>query len=154
MEYIDDIMSTDETGNYTGYIKKIIPETYNTNVWYNSWVHCWDVVWGGTFLKLNALFPENELFRFIARWNVEFLSGGAAKHEDPSDVNYVITSPAGYTMLNGWGSARYNAAIQLSALVYMKTILKEQILVSGQGTDGIPDGKKPYGIFIYSWLWI
>lgn len=120
MEYIDDIMSTDETGNYTGYIKKIIPETYNTNVWYNSWVHCWDVVWGGTFLKLNALFPENELFRFIARWNVEFLSGGAAKHEDPSDVNYVITSPAGYTMLNGWGSARYNAAIQLSALVYMK----------------------------------
>lgn len=120
MEYINHIMSTDESGNYTGYIKKIIPETYNTNVWYNSWVHCWDVVWGGTFLKLNKLFPENELYRFIARWNVEFLSGGAAKHEDPSDVNYVRTSPAGYTMLNGWGSARYNTAIQLSALVYMK----------------------------------
>lgn len=51
---------------------------------------------------------------------MEYLSGGAAKHEDPSDVNYVITSPAGYTMLNGWGSARYNTAIQLCALVYMK----------------------------------
>ena len=93
MEYIDDIMSTDESGEYTGYIKRIIPETYNTNIWYNSWTHCWDTVWAGAFLKLHQLFPENELYKFIARWNVEYLSGGAAKHEDPSDVNYVITSP-------------------------------------------------------------
>jgi len=35
-------------------------------------VHCWDAVWGGTFIKLNELFPENELFDFIARWNVEY----------------------------------------------------------------------------------
>ncbi|TYQ18189.1 UNVERIFIED_CONTAM: endoglucanase Cel9V [Acetivibrio alkalicellulosi] len=120
MDYINDIMSVDDSGNYTGFIKKIIPETYNTNVWYNSWVHCWDAVWGGVFLKLNQHFPNNELYRFIARWNVEFLSGGAAKHEDPNDVNYIRTSPAGYTMINGWGSARYNTAAQLSALVYMK----------------------------------
>lgn len=120
MSYIKDIDSVDEKGNYTGYMKRIIPETYNTNTWYNSWVHCWDAVWGGTFLKLNELLPENELFDFIARWNVEYLSGGMAKHKDPNDKNYAKPSPAGYTMINGWGSARYNTAAQLSALVYMK----------------------------------
>lgn len=120
MDYIDDIMAVDETGNYTGYMKRIIPETFKQNVWYNSWVHCWDAVWGGSFLKLNQLFPENELYDFIASWNVEHLSGGKCKHKDPKDTNYYKTSPAGYTMINGWGSARYNAAAQLSALVYMK----------------------------------
>jgi hypothetical protein len=120
MDYIDDITAVDETGNYVGYMKRIIPETFKQNVWYNSWVHCWDAVWGGTFLKLNQLFPENELFDFIASWNVEFLSGGVAKHKDPKDTNYYKPSPAGYTMINGWGSARYNTAAQLSALVYMK----------------------------------
>ncbi|QNU68136.1 glycoside hydrolase family 9 protein [Ruminiclostridium herbifermentans] len=120
MDYINDIVAVDETGNYVGYMKRIIPETFKQNVWYNSWVHCWDAVWGGTFLKLNQLFPENELFDFIARWNVEYLSGGKCPHEDPTDKNYYKTSPAGYTMINGWGSARYNTAAQLSALVYMK----------------------------------
>jgi len=120
MSYIDDITAVDETGNYSGYMKRIIPDTFKQNVWYNSWVHCWDAVWGGTFLKLNQLFPENELFDFIASWNVEYLSGGVAKHKDPKDTNYYKPSPAGYTMINGWGSARYNTAAQLSALVYMK----------------------------------
>lgn len=120
MDYINDITALDAEGNYIGYMNRIIPENYKQNIWYNSWVHCWDAVWGGTFLKLNQLFPENELFDFIARWNVEYLSGGKCKHEDPNDFNYYKTSPAGYTMINGWGSARYNTAAQLSALVYMK----------------------------------
>jgi Cellulose binding domain./Glycosyl hydrolase family 9./Dockerin type I repeat. len=120
MNYIKDIDSVDEKGNYTGYMKRIIPETFNTNTWYNSWTHCWDAVWAGTFLKLNQLLPDNELFNFIASWNVEYLSGGVAKHKDPNDKNYAIPSPAGYTMINGWGSARYNTAAQLCALVYMK----------------------------------
>lgn len=120
MKYINDIVAVDETGNYVGYMKRIIPDTFKQNVWYNSWVHCWDAVWGGTFIKLNELFPENELFDFIARWNVEYLSGGKCPHEDPNDHNYCKPSPAGYTMINGWGSARYNAAAQLCALVYMK----------------------------------
>ncbi|EPR13428.1 glycoside hydrolase family 9 protein [Ruminiclostridium papyrosolvens] len=120
MDYVKDIDSVDAQGNYTGYMKRIIPETYNTNTWYNSWTHCWDAVWAGTFLKLNELLPENELFNFIASWNVEYLSGGVAKHTDPNDHNYYKPSPAGYTMINGWGSARYNTAAQLCALVYMK----------------------------------
>lgn len=120
MDYINDITAVDSTGNYTGYMKRIIPETFKQNTWYNSWVHCWDAVWGGAFLKLNQLFPEDKLFDFIASWNVEFLSGGKCKHKDPKDTNYYKTSPAGYAMINGWGSARYNTAAQLSALVYMK----------------------------------
>lgn len=60
------------------------------------------------------------LFDFISSWNVEYLSGGKCKHKDISDKNYYKTSPAGYSMINGWGSARYNTAAQLSALVYMK----------------------------------
>lgn len=119
-DYIKDIDSVDEAGNYTGYMKRIIPETYNTNTWYNSWTHCWDAVWAGTFLKLNQLLPDNKLFEFIATWNVEYLSGGMAKHKDPNDKNYTKPSPAGYTMINGWGSARYNTAAQLCALVCMK----------------------------------
>jgi hypothetical protein len=120
MDYIKDIDSVDDKGNYTGYMKKIIPETYNTNTWYNSWTHCWDAVWAGTFLKLNQLLPDNKLFNFIATWNVEYLSAGMAKHSDPNDKNYTVASPAGYTMINGWGSARYNTAAQLCALVCMK----------------------------------
>ncbi len=120
MAYIDDIMAVDESGKYIGYMSRIIPDNFKQNIWYNSWVHCWDAVWGGAFLKLNQLFPENELYDFIASWNVEFLSGGECKHKDPKDTNYYKTSPAGYAMINGWGSARYNTAAQLSALVYMK----------------------------------
>lgn len=120
MDYINDIDSVDASGNYTGYMKSIIPETLKQNTWYNSWVHCWDAVWGGVFLKLNKQVPDNKLFDFIASWNVEFLSGGKCQHKDTTDKNYYKVSPAGYAMINGWGSARYNTAAQLSALVYMK----------------------------------
>ncbi len=121
MDYIDDIMSVSEDGRYyTGYMGKIIPDTFNTNMWFNTWVHCWDAVWGGVFIELNTLFPENELYDYIARWNVEYHSGGMAKHKEANDNGYTSTSPAGYTMINGWGSARYNTAAQLCALVYMK----------------------------------
>lgn len=119
-DYIDDIDSIDSNGYYTGYINKIIPENFNTNTWYNTWTHCWDVVWAGVFLRLNVLFPEDERWDFFARWNIEYHSAGEAKHVDPNDYNYNTTSPAGYIMINGWGSARYNAAVQLCALTYMK----------------------------------
>jgi len=37
MKYINDIVAVDETGNYVGYMKRIIPDTFKQNVWYNSW---------------------------------------------------------------------------------------------------------------------
>lgn len=119
MNYINDIESATPDGLYTGYLKKIVRDN-NNNTWQNIWTHSWDVVWGGTFVKLSSLFPDHEKFDYFARWNTEYMSGGVIPHQDPSDKTYIETSPAGYTMLNGWGSARYNTAMQLLALVYQK----------------------------------
>ncbi|MDP4180921.1 MAG: glycoside hydrolase family 9 protein [Bacillota bacterium] len=119
INYIRDIDAATADGLYTGYMKKIVRDN-NNNTWQNIWVHSWDVVWGGAFMKLAMMFPDNERFEYFARWNVEYLSGGYIKHEDPNDKTYIATSPAGYTMINGWGSARYNTAAQLCALVYEK----------------------------------
>jgi len=102
-------------------------------------VHCWDAVWGGTFIKLNELFPENELFDFIARWNVEYLSGGKCPHEDPNDHNYCKPSPAGYTMINGWGSARYNAGCAIMrSCIHEKQSGQDRFRRVGKKSNGIP----------------
>ncbi len=119
ISYIREIDAAGSDGIYTGYMKKIVRDN-NNNTWQNIWVHSWDVVWGGVFLMLNSLFPENERFEYFARWNIEYLSGGYIKHEDPKDGTYIEVSPAKYAMINGWGSARYNTAAQLCGLVYMK----------------------------------
>ncbi|MBN2439819.1 MAG: glycoside hydrolase family 9 protein [Spirochaetales bacterium] len=118
MRYIDDISATDSQGYYTGYMSRLISDPGDT--WQNIWVHCWDAVWGGTFVKLAILFPENENFDYFARWNIEFWSNGMVPHEDPYDSSYVLYTPGGYGMLNTWGSARYNCAAQLCGLIYGK----------------------------------
>ena len=118
MNYIEDIHSTDGQGFFTGYMSRIITAPGDT--WQNIWVHCWDAVWGGTFVKLATLFPENEQYDYFARWNIEFWSNGMVPHEDPGDSSYVNYTPGGYGMLNTWGSARYNCAAQLCGLIYGK----------------------------------
>jgi len=118
MDYINHITSVDSNGLYSGYMKRIINSTSNT--WQNIWVHCWDVVWGGTFVELANLFPENEQFKYFSQWNIEYWSGGQVKHADSKDGNYLKLTPAGYGMINTWGSARYNCAAQLCALVLQK----------------------------------
>lgn len=116
--YIDDIMSQDSNGAYTGFLSRIVDTPEND--WQNSWVHCWDAVWGGVFTKLATLFPGDDLFDYYSRWNIEYWSGGEIPHETTSDSNYLNYTPAGYGMINTWGSARYNTAAQLCALVYAK----------------------------------
>jgi endoglucanase len=116
IQYVRDIDSVDVNGNYTGYMSRIIPNTKND--WQNSWTHCWDVVWAGAFLKLSSMFPEDEHFDYLSRWNLEFWSG--VRHQRADEKDYMKKTPAGYGMLNGWGSARYNCAAQLCALVYQK----------------------------------
>jgi len=113
--YIDDIVSVDNSGAYTGYMKKIISTTDNT--WQNIWVHCWDTVWGGVFAKLAPITDNAEHWYFF-RWNIEYWSG--VPHEDPNDTNFLASTPSGYRVINTWGSARYNTAAQLCALVYNK----------------------------------
>mgnify|MGYP000852617598 CR=1 FL=1 len=114
-KYIDHIVSTDEKGNYTGYMKRIIVDTGNQ--WQNIWVHCWDTVWGGVFAKL-APITNTDRDWYIFRWNLEYWSG--IRHDDPKDTNFLAKTPAGFSMLNSYGSARYNTAAQLCAVVYRK----------------------------------
>lgn len=112
--YIDDIVSI-ENGKYTGYMGKIIVNEQNN--WQNIWVHSWDVVWGGVFAKL-APITNTERDWYIFRWNNEYWS--SIPHEDPKDTTFLKPSPAGYKVVNTWGSARYNATAQLCCLVYRK----------------------------------
>lgn len=114
-KYIEHIVSTDASGNYTGYMKKIIVDTGNG--WQNIWVHCWDTVWGGVFAKL-APITNTEREWYIFRWNLEYWSG--VPREDKTDTNTLAKTPAGFSMLNSYGSARYNTAAQLCAMVYRK----------------------------------
>lgn len=115
MNYITDITAVDATGHYTGYMKKIIDTTDST--WQNIWVHSWDVVWGGVFAKLAPVTDNAEHWYFF-RWNVEYWAG--IEHENPNDKTFLKPTPAGFRVVNTWGSCRYNAAAQLTALTYNK----------------------------------
>ncbi|MGN0143593.1 MAG: glycoside hydrolase family 9 protein [Clostridium sp.] len=113
--YINDITAVDESGHYTGYMKKIINTTDST--WQNIWTHSWDTVWGGVFAKLAPATNDPKIWYFF-RWNAEYWSG--VQHEDASDGTFLKATPAGFRVLTTWGSARYNTAAQLCALVYNK----------------------------------
>ena len=118
-QYITDIASVDASNHYTGWLKKIIVSTQDN--WQNIWVHSWDTVWGGMFVRLAELFPTNTMYDYMARWNIEYWSGGKTttlKHADPTDTNYLAYTPGGFGVISTWGSARYNTAAQLCALVY------------------------------------
>lgn len=144
-DYINDIIAVDENTSgdmgahpYTGYLKRIIADT--GNCWQNIWVHCWDTVWGGVFAKL-APITNTARDWYIFRWNLEYWSG--LTHADPggsddvlwnlpydpkttpfvadtTDTTFLAKTPAGFSMLNNYGSCRYDAAAQLCALVYEK----------------------------------
>lgn len=122
--YLDDIVATDSRGNNIGYIGSIIPGPEDD--WNNTWVHSWDTVWGGVFAKLapasqDAVSEElNSKYWYYFLWNAEYWAGGAVTHENPNDGHFLTPSPAGFAVLTTWGSARYNAAAQLCALVYRK----------------------------------
>ncbi len=57
----------------------------------------------------------------LVRWNAEYWTGGAVDHmSNTSGDSYLAASPEGYSVVATWGSARYNTAAQLTALVYRK----------------------------------
>ena len=113
-QYIEDIVSMKD-GKYTGYLSKIIVNEQNH--WQNIWVHSWDVVWGGVFAKL-APITNTERDWYIFRWNNEYWA--SIPHENTGDTAFLKPSPAGFKVVNTWGSARYNCASQLCCLVYRK----------------------------------
>ncbi len=114
-KYLNDIVSKDANGMYTGWLSKIIRSTADN--WQNMWVNSWDTKWAGVFAKL-AQITNDPFYLYIFRWNLEFWSG--VTHQNPADGGYLTKTPAGFSYISTWGSARYNAAAQLLALMYKK----------------------------------
>ncbi len=135
--YADDIVAVDSSGNYTGYLKKIV-KSYN-ETWQNIWVQSWDVKWGGVFNVLDPAITNDTTIpqkvrdevHYFNRWNIEYWSH--VPHDNTSDTTFLMNTPGGFAYLNGWGSARYNVAAQLSALIYRKNFPNDA--KSSQFTD-------------------
>ncbi len=115
-EYLEDVIGTDGSGNYTGHVSEIVSDAGNR--WNNRWVHSWDSVWSGVILKLAGITDDQQWWD-LARWHLEWWSGGDVGHDD-GPGGFIQTTPAGFSYLDQWGSARYNAAAQFLATVYRK----------------------------------
>jgi endoglucanase len=118
-QYITDITAKDASGVYTGYMKALVSNA--TDTWKNSWVYSWDYVWSAVFARLAELTPNdpnNSTYWYYFRWNLEYWASVA--HQDPSDTTFMAASPAGFKVVNSWGSARYNTAAQLCMFIYRK----------------------------------
>lgn len=118
---------------------KYLEEIYPNYDYYAApcYVHCWNDVWGGAQCILGEIsmdkplkegehvypgfidefketagkspYEEMDCWASIAKAVETYMSGGIG-----------TITPAGYWWLNTWGSARYNTAAQLVALVYDK----------------------------------
>jgi endoglucanase len=121
--YINDIVSTDSSGNYTGFLGNIVQNT--TDSWQNTWVMNWDTRWGGVFSVLDPIVQGNasvpavvqNLVHYANTWQLQYWSHTA--HPD-GDTNFITNTPGGFGYLTSWGAARYNTAAQLEALAYRK----------------------------------
>ncbi|MFN8074446.1 MAG: glycoside hydrolase family 9 protein [Kineosporiaceae bacterium] len=138
MSYVNDITAKNPDGTYKGYMNKIVTTLGDT--WQNIWVHSWDVVWGGTFAllapavtgKVDATLTSDLWYYF--RWNAEFWTAGAVEHVGKNPGGGAIeASPSGYSVVAGWGSARYNTAAQLCAMVYAKHAATDPDAPAGHG---------------------
>jgi hypothetical protein len=147
MQYITDITAVDATGHYTGYLKKIINSTQDN--WQNIWVHSWDTVWGGMFVRLATLFPTNTQYDYLARWNIEYWSGGSVPHQNTADTTYLAYTPGHFGVISTWGSARYNAAAQLTALAYAKNKNRPDMATWAKSQMDYIMGNNPMG---YSYI--
>ncbi|HEX2926927.1 MAG TPA: glycoside hydrolase family 9 protein [Ruminiclostridium sp.] len=98
----------------------------------SSWTHCWNDVWAGTtclVAEINDKEDKNGTVledRYRKATNkspyeeIDFWSQIAKTVDNWMTGKSVTISPGGYAFLNQWGSARYNTATQLLALVYDK----------------------------------
>jgi endoglucanase len=123
--YLDDIVSTNAAGTYTGWMKKIVTSTNET--WQNIWVMSWDAKWGGVFSLIDPLVQGDAAIpaavqsavHYFDKWQIEYWSH--VPHDNASDTNVLAWTPGGFGVLSTWGSARYNTAAQLEALAYRRS---------------------------------
>jgi endoglucanase len=122
--YISQIISTDASGDYTGFLSAIVQNT--TDTWQNTWVMNWDTRWGGVFSLLDPIVQGNanvptvvqQFVHYVDTWQLQYWSH--VPHANPSDTNFITDTPGGLAYLTSWGSLRYNTAAQLEALTYRK----------------------------------
>jgi endoglucanase len=98
----------------------------------SCWTHCWNDVWAGTMCligEIDDLYDKDgEVLenRYREATNkspyeeINFWSQIAKTVDNWMNGQNVTITPGGYAFLNQWGSARYNTATQLLALVYDK----------------------------------
>jgi len=98
----------------------------------SCWTHCWNDVWAGTaciIAKIDDKYDkDSQLFedKYKVATNkssyeeINFWSQIAKLVDNWMSGQSVTITPGGYAFLNQWGSARYNTATQLCALVYDK----------------------------------
>lgn len=98
----------------------------------SCWTHCWNDVWAGTACilgEIDDLYDADSQIledRYKTATNkspyeeIDFWSQIAKTIDNWKDGQNVTITPGGYSFLNQWGSARYNTATQLLALVYDK----------------------------------
>ena len=98
----------------------------------SCWTHCWNDVWAGTaciIAQINDLYDKDgqvfedrykEVTNKSPYEEIDFWSQIAKLVDGWSSGKNVILTPGGYCFLNQWGSARYNTATQLMALIYDK----------------------------------
>lgn len=92
-----------------------------------SWVHCWNDVWGGAM----CILAEAEDLYNVDIVDMYRKAQGKSEYEEIDFWSMVgktvdnwmtgqmcTITPEGYSFLQQWGSARYNTAAQLMALVY------------------------------------
>ncbi len=87
----------------------------------------WDARWGGVFSLLDPSVAGNSAIpattqqdvHYFNKWQVQYWSH--VPHDNANDTNFIATTPAGFSYLTTWGSARYNAAAELEALAYRKS---------------------------------
>jgi endoglucanase len=96
----------------------------------SCWTHCWNDVWAGTaciLAEIDDLYDkDSQTFedRYKKATNkspyeeISFWSQIAKLIDGWKSGQNVTVTPGGYAFLNQWGSARYNTASQLLALVY------------------------------------
>lgn len=121
--YINDIISTNAAGDYTGFLSAIIQNTSDS--WQNTWVMNWDTRWGGVFSLLDPIVQGNanapdvvqSLVHYADTWQLQYWSH--VPHPD-GDTNFITDTPGGLGYLTSWGSLRYDTAAQLEALNYRK----------------------------------
>ena len=90
-----------------------------------GYVLCWNDMWNGVgiiFGRIQDIYPEvcEETRVAIGRGQYEKLDFWEMEAKALNTVMNKKLTPAGYFHLDTWGSARYNTAVQFTALVYDK----------------------------------